>query len=472
MASIHCSRGLTGPTSSLRLAPRITPIITWAAPFSTTPAVDSKVPNAKKPLQVIGRHIRRGKIAQNSKKKREIVRIKKPEPGQRKAFRKRIQLSNSNAAAVTGLPVLEAETMASKENLCRMVGLPDKLVDQLRALEAFKPTQFWGLFRKPHMLVRTETVSLMERLNEAATQKQTLRTVLTGGKNSGKSLMLLQAMSHALLNKWVVINIPEAQDLVNANTEYSPVPNTSPMQFFQPTYCLSLLQMILKANGEVLKAYKLSKNYSDLQLIHLPEDGTLYDLAAAAKEAEFAWPVVQALWHELTAVPGRPPVLLTVDGLSHLMKQSAYRDPSFNIVHAHDLTLVRLLVDALAGHTPFANGGAVVAGTSRSNAPRSASMELALAQVAARNAGLEDVPAADPYRRDYDPRVYEAVCNVDVLEVNGISKLEARAVMEYWVASGVLQTTVNEATVTEKWSIGGHGLLGEMERAALENIRL
>lgn len=210
MASIHCSRGLTVPTSSLRLAPRITPIITWTAPFSTTPAAN-KVPNAKKPLQVIGRHIRRGKIAQNSKKKREIVRVKKPEPGQRKAFRKRIQLSNNNAVAVPGLPVLDAETMAKKENLCKMVGLPDKLVDQLRALEAFKPTQFWGLFRQPHMLVRTETVALIERLNEAATQKQTLRTVLTGGKNSGKSLMLLQAMSHALLNKWVVINIPEGK---------------------------------------------------------------------------------------------------------------------------------------------------------------------------------------------------------------------------------------------------------------------
>lgn len=244
------------------------------------------------------------------------------------------------------------------------------------------------------------------------------------------------------------------------------------MQFLQPTYCLNLLQKILKANGDVLKQFKLSKDYSELQLIHLPEGGgTLYDLAAAAKEAEFAWPVVQALWHELTAVPGRPPVLVTVDGLSHMMKQSAYRDPSFNIVHAHDLTLVRLLVDALAGNTPFANGGAVVAGTSRSNAPRSPSMELALDQVAAANAG-EAVPSPDPYRRDYDSRVYKAVRNVDVLEVNGVSKLEARAVMEYWVASGVLHTTVNESTVTEKWSIGGHGLLGEMERAALENIRL
>ncbi|ROT37241.1 mitochondrial ribosomal protein [Sodiomyces alkalinus F11] len=471
MASVHCSRGLTVPRSSLRLAPRITPIIAWTAPFSTTPAVSKVAGAPKKAFQVIGRHIRRGKVAQNSKKKPQIVRAKKPQPGQRKAFRKRIQLSNNNAAVVDGLPVLEAETMANKENLCRMVGLPDKLVDQLRALEAFKPTQFWGLFRKPHMLVRTETVSLMERLNEAATQKQTLRTVLTGGKNSGKSLMLLQAMSHGLLNEWVVINIPEAQDLVNANTEYSPIPNSSPLQFFQPAYCLALLQKIAKANGEVLKQYKLSKDYSELQLIHLPEDGTLYDLAAAAKEAEFAWPVVQALWHELTAVPGRPPVLVTIDGLSHLMKQSAYRDPSFHIVHAHDLTLVRLLVDALAGNTAFANGGAVLAGTSRSNAPRSPSMDLALAQVAAEKAG-EVAPSPDPYRRDYDARVYEAVRNVDVLEVNGISKLEARAVMEYWAASGVLRSQVNETTVTEKWSLSGHGILGEMERAALENSRL
>lgn len=468
MATANCSRCLTRPTSGLRLAPRITPAISWTAPFSTTASADAM--NAAR-VTYIGRHIRRGKIAQNAKKKRELVRAKKPEPGERKAFRKRIQLSNNNAAVVEGLPQVDAEILANEENITSMVGLPDNLVDQLRALESFKTHQAWALFRKPHMLVRPETVQLMKRLNEAGAQKQTLRTVLTGEKNSGKSLMLLQATSHALLNKWVVINIPEAQDIINAHTDYVPAPETSPPQFIQPTYCFNLLQKVLKANGDVLKQHKLSKSYSELQLIHLQEDGTIYDLVSACKEAEFAWPVLQALWHELTAVPGRPPVLVTVDGLAHMMKLSDYRDPAYNLIHSHDLSLVRLLVDTLAGNIPFANGGAILAGTSRSNAPRCPSMDLALAQIVAKEAG-EPLPAADPYRRDYDARVYEAVRNVDIFNISGISKAEARALMAYWTASGILSADINDATVTEKWSLGGHGIIGEMERVSLMNTRL
>lgn len=212
MASASCLRCLTRPTSGLRLAPRITPIINFTAAFSTTPVSrDIKNAHKKKPLQVIGRHIRRGRIGQNARKKREIVRFKKPAPGERKAFRKRIVLSNNNAAPVSGLIELDSEVMTNKDNLCRMVGLPDKLIDKLRTIESFKISQPWGLFRKPHVLVRKETIQLVQRLEEAVAQKQTLRTVLTGDKIAGKSMLLLQAQSHALLNKWVVINIPEGK---------------------------------------------------------------------------------------------------------------------------------------------------------------------------------------------------------------------------------------------------------------------
>ncbi|KAG7132099.1 37S ribosomal protein S23 like [Verticillium longisporum] len=443
MTSVNCTRCLTRPTSGLRLADRITPIITWTAPFTTTTAVaagPSKVVG-NKPRQVIGKHIRKGKVGQNSKKKREVVRFKKPEPGERKAFRKRIQLSNNNAAVVTGLPVADAAAMVSKENLGRIIGMPDKLIDQLRALEAFKTTQNWGLFRKPHMLVRKETVQMMERLNEAAAEKKTLSTVLT------------------------------AQDLTNAHTEYSPVPQTTPVEFTQPVYCFHLLQTIIKANHDILAQYKASKNYSHLQLLHLPEDPTLADLITAAKEPDYAWPVLKALWYELTAVPGRPPVLLGLDGLSHIMKISEYRDPSFNLVHSHDLTLVRLFTDALSGKTPFANGGAVIGATSRSNAPRSPSMDLALARSSAAAAG-KHLPTADPYRKDYDARVHEVLEKVDVFHVDNVSKAEARAVMEYWAASGMLRSLVNETTVTEKWTLGGQGVIGEIERAALLHSRI
>ncbi|WQF77596.1 Putative small ribosomal subunit protein mS29 [Colletotrichum destructivum] len=475
-SAANCARCLTRPTTIAAAAPRIlsqriVPIITsyssatGVAPFSTSSA-DSA---AARRVTYIGKHIRRGKINQNARKKRDTARVKKPAPGERKAFRKRITLSNNNALAVEGLQDVGRETLAVAENKGSVVALPDQLVDQLRTLEAFKTTQNWGLFRRPHMLVRGETVKLVKRLDGAVNERQTLRMVLTGDKVVGKSMLLLQGLSHALLNNWVVINIPEAQDLTNSNTDYSPVPNTKPLQFYQPTYCFSLLQQIVKANGPILKQHKISKEYPEL--LHVPKDGTLLDIATAAKEPEFAWPAFQALWHELTTAPDGPPVFLGLDGLSHIMKISAYRDPSFNLVHSHDLTLVRLFVDALSGKTPLANGGAVIAATSRSNAPRSPSMELALAQSAAAAADLH-VPTPDPYNKGYDDRVYEAVRGVETFNVSGISREEARAVMEYWAASGLMRARIDETTVAEKWTISGGGVLGELERASLLNSRM
>lgn len=476
MALSSCTSCLMRPSSGLRLTPRITPIVTFTAPFSTTTPASAAPKGAakpgksyKKPLQMLGRHLRRGKVGQNAAKKKDIPHFKKPAPGERKAFRKRIQLSNNNAAPVKDQPVLDAGALLNPDNLCRMVSIPDNIIDPLRTIESFKITQPWGLFRKPHMLVRNETIDLMTRLKNAGEEKQTVRTVLTGDKISGKTMLLLQAQSYAFLNNWVVISIPEAQDLVNSNTEYSPVAGTTPLQFNQPVYCLNLLQSILKANRATLEKYKPSKNYSSI-VPHFPKDATLADLIASAREAEFAWPVFKALWHELTAVPGGPSVLLTIDGLSHLMKVSAYRDPAYNLVHAHELTLVRLLIDALAGKTPMANGGAVVAATSRSNAPRSPSMLLALEQSEAAAKGLP-IPVAEPYNKAYDARVYEAVRGVDVLRVSSLSKAEARAVMEYWAASGLLRATVDEATVTEKWALAGNGIIGELERASLMYTR-
>ena len=91
-----------------------------------------------------------------------------------------------------------------------MLGIPmPEVVDQLRAVEAFKPTQGWGLFRQPGMLVRKETVEYGNLVEELDREGKTLRRVLVGERGSGKSLMALQAMTIAFLKGWTVISIPE-----------------------------------------------------------------------------------------------------------------------------------------------------------------------------------------------------------------------------------------------------------------------
>ena len=201
-----------------------------AAPFSTSAQF------AKTQAKATGgstQPFRAGKKMNLTKyKKKKIEKTKSPAPGERKAFRKRIVLSNNNALEVSGMGSLSAGTMADSANAGKVFALSDQLVDQLRASEAFKSTQTWGLFRSPHILLRSEMVDLAKKMQAAAENKEAIRLVVTGDKLSGKSLLLLQAMANAFLNEWIVVNIPEGEPtcalaLSNMLTVHSPRTNDS-----------------------------------------------------------------------------------------------------------------------------------------------------------------------------------------------------------------------------------------------------
>lgn len=148
------------------------------------------------------------------KRRANTDRSKTPLPGERKAFRKRIMLSNNNALPVPGLEEMSAASMLDAANASRVLTMKDELVDQLRAAEAFKPTQSWGFFRHPSMLVRAETIDLANRMQDYAKKQETLRLVITGERLAGKSMLLLQSIAHAYLNGWIVVNIPEGELLI------------------------------------------------------------------------------------------------------------------------------------------------------------------------------------------------------------------------------------------------------------------
>ena len=153
------------------------------------------------------------------KKKPPGERGKPPAVGERKALRRRIVLSNTNALAVPGMEDITMESMINEESRGKVFGIPGPVVDQLRAVDAFKVSQGWGLFRRPGMLVRKETIAYGKLIEEMSLLKnertssegsnKVMRRVLVGERGSGKSLMLLQAMTAAFMKKWTVINIPE-----------------------------------------------------------------------------------------------------------------------------------------------------------------------------------------------------------------------------------------------------------------------
>ena len=135
---------------------------------------------------------------------------RRPAAGERKAMRKRIVLSNTNALEVPGLRDLEASAIGDAEFENQVMGIPGPVVDQLRAVEAFKTNQGWGLFRRPAALMRRDAIELSKAISSIqADNKTTLRRVITGERASGKSTLLLQAMSMAFMKEWVVVNFPD-----------------------------------------------------------------------------------------------------------------------------------------------------------------------------------------------------------------------------------------------------------------------
>jgi len=187
----------------------------WAAAFSTTGANQRSDPGLGPRAKVMpGGHIRAGKRMQLGKFKKKTPtghQGKSPLPGERKAYRKRIQLSNNNALPVAGLEELKPSDMTKSDNVGKVMSIPGPVLDQLRTVEAFKITQYWGMFRTPSTLLRTETAELTSRMKAAADKKEMLRLVISGDRITGKSLLMLQSLTHAFLNDWIVIHIPEGR---------------------------------------------------------------------------------------------------------------------------------------------------------------------------------------------------------------------------------------------------------------------
>ncbi|KAB5551335.1 mitochondrial ribosomal death-associated protein 3-domain-containing protein [Coniochaeta sp. 2T2.1] len=477
--SLRCLlRPSTATTTSIPR--RIVSVAVFAASFSSSSilakspmAAKPKIPSGKAAKILASGHIRAGKKMQlgKFKKSKNLDRSRPPAPGERKAYRKRVTLSNNNALPVEGLEAMSAEALVDPAKVGRMLALPNELVDQLRAVEAFKATQTWNMFRQPSMLQRKEARELAEKMQKAAGKGETLKLVISGDRLVGKSMLLLQAISYAYLNNWIVLHVPEGQDLTNASTEYAPLPDTTPTQYSQQAYALRMLQALRKANQQLLFDLKTVLPHPDL-VQHFPVGTSVLQLANAAKEADTTWPIFSAVLQELTVEGhGRPPILFSLDGLSFIMKMSEYRSPAYELVHAHDLAIVRRFVDLLSGKTKLPSGGAVIAATTRGNSPRNPSMELAIARQEAAQGLIKEAPVREPYSKKYDDRAEGVLSNFEVLKLKSVSRSEARSLMEYWAASGLLRTAVDEQAVSDKWILGGNGNLGEMERATLLTMR-
>ena len=181
--------------------------------FSTSASLGGVPPkkSPKLPETIPKRGRSRNFVATRDKKAVTVDRGKRPAVGERKALRKRIVLSNTNALEVHGMRDVAADSMVDEGLRGQVLGIPGPVVDQLRAVEAFQVPQSWALFRRPAMLIRRETMDFGRDLEQIEREKKSIRRVLVGDRGSGKSLLVLQAMTMAFLKRWVVVNIPNGK---------------------------------------------------------------------------------------------------------------------------------------------------------------------------------------------------------------------------------------------------------------------
>lgn len=189
------------------------------APFSTTSINHRNAATKKKTTApAIASTKRRGGGGLKLKKTARVSSGRPPQPGERKAIRKRIVLSNTNALEVRGLRQFAKDnvTSSSLEKLRGgILAFDETTIDALRALQAFKTTQSWSLFRTAATLVRQDTITIAKAIEQAGTkagaQKSVSSIVLMGERGSGKSVLLLQAMCIAKLKGWIIIHFPEGK---------------------------------------------------------------------------------------------------------------------------------------------------------------------------------------------------------------------------------------------------------------------
>ncbi|KAL8719725.1 MAG: hypothetical protein Q9225_003295 [Loekoesia sp. 1 TL-2023] len=464
---------LRGVTTRYRL-----PIHVSTVTFSTTSSAQLPLPPKKSTgPKVVPKKGTKTLIIGKSKRAPEN-RSRRPAPGERKALRKRIVLSNVNALEVPSMQDINEENMYDQGLEGQVLGLPGPIVDQLRAVEAFKPTQGWGMFRRPGTLMRRETLGLGKLIAEMSSggrPHKTVRRILVGERGSGKSMMLLQALTMAMLRGWTVINLPEAQDITIGHTPYTPLPSSSPTQYIQPAYLSRLLRQISTANPH-LSDLQLSQPPSQSTVpIPIPPNISLARLASlGASDPDIAYQIFDLLIKEILA-PGRPPVFLGLDGLAHAMQPgTGYTAPNMKPIHPHDLVILNWYLSFLSWKADLPNGGIIMAATSQSNAPRVPALDVALSQLEGdytTRAG-QVVPKKEriPLMR-YDERVLQVLKGnkgkIDVQRLEGLSKEEARGLLEYWAKSGMVRERVSEGFVGEKWAVSGGGVVGELERAVV-----
>ena len=273
MASTPCLRCLRRSlrsidgSASLATAPR--------ADFSTTsPSLAGRTSATQTPKKkgVVAKPTSRQGRTLHLKKNVRVSNAKPPAPGERKAVRKRIVLSNTNALEVPGLQDLTADKLERHDGKTVVLDGYRGTGAGGRQSHSGRSESAGGVQAYSRMELVSETCELGERRDGEDGDRPSRMPLVKAGRRSERSYSvrqvavracsLLQAQAMAYLKGWVVVHFPEAQDLVNAQTSFQPLNMPDGTIYIQPHYTAKLLMNISpRKPTPLLSTLRLSKRH-------------------------------------------------------------------------------------------------------------------------------------------------------------------------------------------------------------------
>ncbi|CAE6506017.1 unnamed protein product [Rhizoctonia solani] len=301
------------------------------------------------------------------------------------------------------------------------------------------------LLSNPTSVIRDVTLSIVEALDighKLGNSSKDARIALTGDIGSGKSHLLLQAANYAAASKWIVLYAPRVINWVDSTTPYAYDPRTKTFQ--QPELAAQILGQFTAANSGILSKIQITKGIENERLGTFSKGAPLLDiLNVGQKDQSLATEVLEVAL-EVLGGQDQYPVLLAIDDFQALFCMSRYRDPQYQLIFAHHLSLPRIILEYAVGKRHLARGAVV--GALSSTDPRF------LAPLPLKEAlGMVQSGSVSPYdRRNKDVTFYAS--GIKSLPVPSKMQLgEAASMFDVWVKNNALHTPAKDSLFLSKW---------------------
>ncbi|KAI8815967.1 mitochondrial ribosomal death-associated protein 3-domain-containing protein [Fimicolochytrium jonesii] len=210
-------------------------------------------------------------------------------------------------------------------------------------------------------MLRKHTLDVLSTIEaESAKTESENVYVLDGPRGSGKTVTLLQAVSHFVQAGWILIYVPQPIHWVNGTQPFDPLPtedNARP-QFAQPTVASQFLEQFLKINNEAALRSIAVEGEGEQTVLSVAQEGIARPATAQA--------ALGTLLEALANDTKRSPVLIAIDQANALYAKTAYHDVESRAVTGDQLATIKSLISLLSQEKRLKKG-AIVCAIDRSN---------------------------------------------------------------------------------------------------------